>query len=207
MTGEAVITLRGARGLRFLLFIVSCFLLPAPSFAFTNYVWQGSAMPTPPYNTWATAAHNIQDAANAAIEGNVVLVTNGVYTPTSQILIATNNIVLKSLNGAENTVVFNYCCTTPTTNLPGGHRCIPDNPMFAVPGDDYHISDGLPCIDTGFNMVWMNSPATELDDDERIYDGIVDIGCYEFIPEPCGLSLIMCRLSCVKYKFKLRLRL
>jgi len=61
--------------------------------------------PTPPYNTWATAATNIQDAVNYAVEGNTVLVTNGVYTVFSQIMITTNNITLKSVNGAEKTVI------------------------------------------------------------------------------------------------------
>src|SRR6266446_5302867 len=43
------------------------------------FVSPGSVNPTPPYNTWDTAAHAIQDAANAASPNDVVLVTNGAY--------------------------------------------------------------------------------------------------------------------------------
>src|SRR5437016_14659270 len=43
------------------------------------FVSAGSVNPTPPYDTWATAAHTIQDAANAAAASDVILVTNGAY--------------------------------------------------------------------------------------------------------------------------------
>jgi len=81
-------------------------------------------------------------------------------------------------------ITFNFCCTAPTNNLPGGHGCIPDNPMFVVPGLDYTLQDGSPCIDEGYYMSWMDPPATDLAGNPRLYDGQVDIGCYEFIPEP-----------------------
>ena len=74
-------------------------------FAFTNYVWTGSGTPAAPYDSWSTASHNIQDAVYNAVEGNVVLVTNGVYTLPDDIMIATNNIVLKSINGAAETII------------------------------------------------------------------------------------------------------
>ena len=34
---------------------------------------------TPPYNTWARAARDIQTAVNAAANGELVLVSNGTY--------------------------------------------------------------------------------------------------------------------------------
>jgi len=86
---------------------------------------------------------------------------------------------------------FNYCCTIPTNGLPGGNKCISDNPMFITPGSDYHLQEGSPCIDVGLNMPWTLAPgATDLDGNPRIHDGIVDMGCYEFIPEPGILFLI-----------------
>ena len=54
------------------------FWLPAP-LAATRYVWQGSPSPAPPYTNWATAAHVIQDAVDAAQTGDKIVVTNGVY--------------------------------------------------------------------------------------------------------------------------------
>jgi len=87
-----------------LLILACCLLLTYNSFAFTNYVWSGGSE-TPPYDTWATAAKSIQPAVDYAVEGNVVIVTNGVYTLSSYIMLATNNIILKSVNGAENTVI------------------------------------------------------------------------------------------------------
>ncbi|RLD08307.1 MAG: hypothetical protein DRI44_09950 [Chlamydiae bacterium] len=85
--------------------LLFCLLFAVNSFAFTNYVWQGSASPAAPYDSWATAAHTIQPAIDYAVEGNVVLVTNGVYTLSDNIMLATNNVVLKSVNGAENSVI------------------------------------------------------------------------------------------------------
>ena len=82
-------------------------------YAVTNYVWNGSSSPSSPYTSWATAAHSIQDAVNAAVEGNIVLVTNGVYsglgyeeTRIGECVFANNkNIVLKSVNGWDGTII------------------------------------------------------------------------------------------------------
>ena len=57
-----------------------------------------------PFGTWENAATNIQDAVDASISGDVVLVTNGTYKISSQIVVNTN-ITLKSVNGAEVTTV------------------------------------------------------------------------------------------------------
>jgi len=89
---------------RLQLLTACCLLLTYNSLAFTNYVWSGGS-DTAPYDSWATAAHSIQDAVDYAVEGNVVLVTNGVYTLSSRIYLATNSIILKSVNGAANTVI------------------------------------------------------------------------------------------------------
>jgi len=76
---------------------------------------------------------------------------------------------------------YAYCCTTPAITGSGN---ISADPLFlnAAVGD-FHLFDDSPCIDAGTNMSWMWS-ATDLDGNPRIIDGIVDMGAYEYIPEP-----------------------
>ena len=57
---------------------------------------------TSPYNTWARAATNIHVAVAGAATGTVILVTNGVYTLTNTITLATN-IAIQSVNGPDAT--------------------------------------------------------------------------------------------------------
>jgi hypothetical protein len=102
-------------------------------------------------------------------------------------------------------IAFNYCCTTPTNNIPGGHQCIPDNPMFVSIVSDYHLQNTSPCIDAGFNMVWMNPPATDLAGNDRIHDGTVDIGCYEFVPEGGMIFSILCSVFSIFLFRKMKL--
>jgi hypothetical protein len=67
-----------------------------------------------PYNSWATAATNIQDAVNAAtVSGAMVLVSNGVYAtggkvvyaPVSNRLAAAIPLVVQSVNGPAFTII------------------------------------------------------------------------------------------------------
>ena len=63
--------------------------------------------------------------------------------------------------------------------------------MFINPGsDDFQLQEGSPCIDVGYKMNWMNPPTTDLAGNERLHDNKVDLGCYEFIPEPLGIWII-----------------
>jgi len=85
---------------------------------------------------------------------------------------------------------YAFCCTTPTNGLPGGEGCIEDNPLFVnTNAANYRLLSASPCIDSGTNLPWM-TVAKDLDGNPRIYDGIVDMGAYEYIPEPVGIWII-----------------
>jgi hypothetical protein len=76
-----------------------------------HYVVANNVNPVAPYTTWATAATNIQDAANAAMApGALVLVTNGTYGPISIF----NSVAVRSVNGPQFT----------TINGGGSSRCV-----------------------------------------------------------------------------------
>jgi hypothetical protein len=58
----------------------------------------------PPYTNWATAAQSIQEAVNAAAPGDTVLLSNGLYTLGSQVIIG-NPITVTTLQGREHTLI------------------------------------------------------------------------------------------------------
>ena len=55
------------------------------------------------------------------------------------------------------------------------------DPIFA--DSSFHLSASSPCINAGTNQDWMVG-ATDLDSNLRIYNSIVDIGCYEYGSRP-----------------------
>ncbi len=137
------------------------FLVSQNSFAFTNYV-SAAGSETPPYDSWATAAKSIQLAVDYAVDGNVVLVTNDTYTVSSHILINTNNIILKSVNGAENTVINGnstaHCIYLRGDSVIDGFSIL--NGRFSNGGGIYVFGSGtvLNCIFTN-NVAGINGGA------------------------------------------------
>lgn len=84
----------------------------------THYVDATNTTPVYPYTNWLAAATNIQDALNAAVDGETVLVTNGVYDtgkwlrPVAQApatsynrVVMANDVALQSVNGPEVTLI------------------------------------------------------------------------------------------------------
>src|SRR5262249_28789164 len=112
-------------------FLASVLLVAVSSRASILYVNVNSANSTPPYATWAAAATNIQDAIDASVAGDQIVVTNGVYARGGRAVYGTMTnrvavdrpIGLRSVNGPQFTTIHGYQVPS-TTNGDGAIRCV-----------------------------------------------------------------------------------
>jgi hypothetical protein len=109
--------------------LCSALLVSTVAAATTHYVDANGTNPVPPYTSWATAATNIQDAANAAGFGDTVLVTNGVYQYGGFSITGSNRVyagisqIIQSVNGPAVTIIKGYQ-VPGTTNGANAVRCV-----------------------------------------------------------------------------------
>jgi len=89
--------------IQLIVFLNVIFFVTQNLFADTLYVSKTGGHVSP-FSSLGNAATNIQAAVDAASAGDTVLVNDGTYYPDRQISI-TKNIIVKSINGAENTIV------------------------------------------------------------------------------------------------------
>ncbi len=122
---------------------------------------------------------------NCTLSGNSATSAGGARDSTL------NNCILWDNNALPNgdydwdnwyNCTLNYSCTTPLPT--NGTSNIDSDPQF-VSSNDLHLATSSPCIDRGSTVYVQGT--TDLDGNERIYDGdrdgnaYVDMGCYESI--------------------------
>jgi len=136
--------------------------------AATVRVWQDSPKPVSPYTNWATAAHTIQDAVDAAAPGDDILATTFPVTEDDSPRLSYSDHVGGTLN---------FCCTTPMPTPETGN--ITNESRFVnLTAGNLRLQPGSPCIDAGTNA-YVAGP-TDLDGRPRIVGKTVDMGAYEF---------------------------
>lgn len=99
--------------------IICCLLACLTASAAVRYVDLNNPNPAAPYTSWATAAMNIQDAVEAAVAGDEIVVTNGVYATGGRAVMDPNGfssglnrvavdkaVSVRSVNGPEVTIIL-----------------------------------------------------------------------------------------------------
>lgn len=106
-----------------------------------------------------------------------------------------NSIVLDNISSDPNTPNWSkgptgtslYTCTLPFAMQGVGNLATNAYFVDAAAGD-YNLTTPSPCINAGDNAY---ASSFDLDGKARIVGGTVDMGCYEFIPEPATFGLLV----------------
>jgi len=137
--------------------------------------------------TYSGIINNCTISGNSADDAG-----GGTYIGTINNCIVWDNSASTSNNVYKSSI--KYSCTYP---LPSGMGNISNDPQF-ISGSDFHLQLTSPCIDAGTNLPYVYT-TTDLDGNARNFGGTVDMGCYEFVPEPC-LFIIYNLLIVIYYR-------
>jgi hypothetical protein len=140
-----------------------------------------------------TIVNNHADGSYAVGGGMVVSVHNGVFPPR-----AISNCILygNSDTGGRPQISFSISPSVPTAqrvaycdiqnNQPFGaefYQIITTDPLFVSPADgDFHLSTGSPCINAGAPEFVPAAGELDMDGQQRVWDGRVDMGADEYYP-------------------------
>ena len=89
----------------------------------TLYVVNGNAGAAEPYDTWATAANTIQKAVNFSAAGAEVIVSNGTYKLSSNVLVD-KEIVLRGLTGNPSDVILDGQASVQCLQINAGKKAL-----------------------------------------------------------------------------------
>ena len=115
----------------FKLLVVGLGLAVLPASAKTFYVNLNNSAPVSPFTNWPSAATNIQDAIDVATNGDLVLVTNGVYATGGRVVSGSINnrvtvdrpLTVQSVNGPAVTTIVGQGGFAKTYNAQSA-RCV-----------------------------------------------------------------------------------
>lgn len=136
------------------------------------------------YNCTIVGNKALGGASGGGVYQASLVVNCIIYFNTAELRPATESNI-SSVNALS---ITNSCSYPAISGWPVGN--ITSDPVFKANGSgfglehiagDYHLRGDSPCINAGMNQAW-TAATFDLDGIARAKDGLVDIGCYEFIP-------------------------
>jgi hypothetical protein len=107
---------------------------------------------------------------------------------------------IRNITSAGGLQEYLYCCATPAISPVISEGCISDDPRFMnAAGGDFRLRDSSPCIDMGSNALTYGE--WDLEGNMRIRDGVVDMGAYEWVPEPDALIILLVSLALLRRRW------
>ena len=145
-----------------------------------NCLVSGNLSDTDGGGTWVCAHYNCTVTGNSAtsgLEGGI-----GGATRSAVNTISYGNAT-DDKDEMDNYPSFAYCCGIGYAGT-GSIDASTYPPLF-VGGGSFRLQSGSPCKDTGDNSGWAGlAGSLDLDGNARIYNSVVDMGCWEFGSSP-----------------------